>query len=160
MFYVNIVRNELWLERVPGLTLNDILQEKNETLVSKTYHDQPIATSALSKELGRVIAKLHTNQIVHGDLTSSNVILRVVSDPPYWKICMIDFGLANTTPSAEDCAVDLYVLERALASTHHNSDCFMTELLKAYGLNNPGADAIIKKLENVRQRGRKRDMTG
>ncbi|KAJ1647160.1 TP53 regulating kinase [Coemansia asiatica] len=62
---------------------------------------------------------------------------------------------------AEDKAVDLYVLERAFISTHPNSEKLFALVLEAYKAENTDvASAVLKRLEDVRQRGRKRDMTG
>ena len=66
-------------------------------------------------------------------------------------IYLIDFGLSYFKDSAEDRAVDLYVLERAFESTHPQLEDKFGQLLIAYG--NEGA---LKKLEVVRQRGRKK----
>jgi TP53 regulating kinase and related kinases len=62
---------------------------------------------------------MHDADVVHGDLTTSNIMVRspkVVSD-----IVLIDFGLGMMQPTVEDKAVDLYVLERAFLSTHPDS---------------------------------------
>lgn len=57
--------------------------------------------------------------MVHGDLTTSNIMLR---DGNAGKIVMIDFGLSYISTLVEDKAVDLYVMERAFLSTHPNSE--------------------------------------
>lgn len=62
--------------------------------------------------MGQIIQKLHMCNIIHGDLTTSNMIYRSE------KIVLIDFGLSYIKNSVEDKAVDLYVLERAFVSTH------------------------------------------
>lgn len=69
--------------------------------------------SNLLRDIGTVVGLLHSVDLVHGDLTTSNLILR--SDG---KVVLIDFGLSTTSTLAEDKAVDLYVLERAFGSTH------------------------------------------
>ena len=50
---------------------------------------------------------------VHGDLTTSNVMVCGGGG-----VVLIDFGLSGVSSSAEDKAVDLYVLERAILSRH------------------------------------------
>jgi TP53 regulating kinase-like protein len=45
---------------------------------------------------------------------------------------LIDFGLAYNSNLVEDKAVDLYVLERAFASTHPDSEPLFASVLKAY----------------------------
>ena len=67
----------------------------------------------LLKLIGKILAQLHQADLIHGDLTTSNMML-LAED----KICLLDFGLSSTSASVEEKAVDLYVLERAFSSTH------------------------------------------
>jgi len=78
------------------------------------------------------------------------------------EILLIDFGLAKSSESDEDRAVDLYVLERALSSTHPSlPETFMdTIILPAYSKVAPKADKVLQRLEQVRMRGRKRECFG
>jgi TP53 regulating kinase-like protein len=66
--------------------------------------------------IGRSVGKLHQSGVVHGDLTTSNLIWRG------GEVVLIDFGLGSVSRSEEDMAVDLYVLERAFVSTHPRSE--------------------------------------
>jgi Kae1-associated kinase Bud32 len=68
---------------------------------------------SLAKQIGQAVGKLHGLNIVHGDLTTSNMILKEGKD-----LVMIDYGLSGMSSSVEDKAVDLYVLSRAISSTH------------------------------------------
>lgn len=108
-------------------------------------------------EIGRCIALLHMKaDIIHGDLTTSNLMIRTVGVPSLptssdsacsisdtlqpppppsagdtplvantFEVVFIDFGLGLMKSSQEDKAVDLYVLERAFASTHPGMELFM-----------------------------------
>lgn len=108
--------------------------------------------------MGTLIARLHQAGISHGDLTSSNIMLRQ-SDP--LRPVLLDFGLSSARNTAEDFGVDLYVLERAVRTTHASMDFFMGSLLDAYLASGcKGAAAAVKKLDEVRLRGRKREMIG
>lgn len=72
---------------------------------------------------------------------------------------LIDFGLAYTCTLAEDKAVDLYVLERALASTHpHSAECVFAGILAAYAeaAGPRVAPGLLARFTRVRRRGRKR----
>jgi TP53 regulating kinase-like protein len=77
---------------------------------------------SLLSDVGIQIAKLHFADIIHGDLTTSNMMLRAAKPQAPTRsnqeIVMIDFGLASVASLVEDKAVDLYVLERAFLSTH------------------------------------------
>jgi len=67
-----------------------------------------------SKDFGKIVATLHKNGIMHGDLTTSNFI---VSSK---KIFIIDFGLSMRTSKPEDHAVDLRLFKEILNSAHVN----------------------------------------
>ena len=76
------------------------------------------------------------------------------------EIVLIDFGLAAQSVQDEDKAVDFYVLERAFGSTHPKAEGLFREVLRAYGESYKGAGVVLKRLEEVRMRGRKRSMLG
>ncbi|CAK9781783.1 kinase-like protein [Cutaneotrichosporon oleaginosum] len=118
---------------------------------------------ALMTAVGEALARLHHTGVVHGDLTTSNMMVRMTPDgaSPY-EIVLIDFGLASQATLPENYAVDLYVLERAFASTHPASEGMYAGVLEAYaaGLGEKKWKPIEAKLKEVRLRGRKRDMTG
>jgi TP53 regulating kinase and related kinases len=150
--------------------------------------DQEDSSSALSLErlaqnMGTLVAKLHYAGIIHGDLTTSNMMMistkkEKIHDTP---ICLIDFGLAKSHTSSEERAVDLYVLERALTSTHPDLPAtFLNTLLQTYETyllaeqqqtaaattatgvkqKNHHQQSTLQRLEQVRQRGRKRECFG
>ena len=60
------------------------------------------------------MARLHNHHQIHGDLTTSNFIIEKETG----DLVLIDFGLTTVSTSPEDMGVDLYVLERAIISTH------------------------------------------
>ena len=130
----------------------------------------------LMAKIGQAVGKMHKIGITHGDLTTSNLMLRPPT-LPYTNgtgtdsssskhtslegdIYIIDFGLSVQSLQDEDRAVDLYVLERALTSTHPTAEGLFEELLKAYAASYKGANIALKKLVEVRMRGRKRSMVG
>jgi TP53 regulating kinase-like protein len=129
---------------------------------------------SLMRRIGAAVAKLHRCGVVHGDLTTSNMMLR-----PHRKdranghgsgderaallegdIVLIDFGLATQSTSEEDRAVDLYVLERAFGSTHPRAERLLEQMLQAYAETFKQAGPVLRKLADVRMRGRKRSMLG
>ena len=114
-------------------------------------------------EIGRTIAQLHFNDMIHGDLTTSNIILQDS------KVFLIDFGLSSYSGMPEDKAVDLYVLERAVMSTHSvHADKLNAWMLRGYenyyrDQGKQGNKKLVdnlKKLDEVKLRGRKRSMLG
>ena len=124
---------QLRMELVQGNKLRDIL-----------YKD-PLG---LGRELGKKIGIMHANHIIHGDLTTSNMILDK-------EIKFIDFGLSFFSHKIEDKAVDLHLLRQALESKHHNcwEDCFK-EALEGYKETNPEHSLVLNRLEKVEARGR------
>lgn len=116
-------------------------------------------------KVGELIGRLHMSDMIHGDLTSSNILLQE-GEPQ-----LIDFGLSSYSGLPEDKAVDLYVFERAIISTHSlYSDKYNEWLLTGYEqvhrkefLKANGAKKLqdtLSRLKDVRLRGRKRSMLG
>mmetsp|Transcript_11847 Transcript_11847/g.47805 ORF Transcript_11847/g.47805 Transcript_11847/m.47805 type:complete len:234 (-) Transcript_11847:193-894(-) len=114
-------------------------------------------TKSLAAAIGRTLAKLHDADIVHGDLTTSNMMLLEPNSALEDKgLVVIDFGLSYTTALAEDKAVDLYVLERAFISTHIDSEALVKIVLESYGTASSKGTETLEKLDEVRLRGRKK----
>ena len=66
----------------------------------------------VARLIGENVAKLHNSDIIHGDLTTSNMILKNK------KVYFIDFGLGYNSQKIEDRAVDIHLLRQALESKH------------------------------------------
>ena len=160
-----------WIEgEVVRVRLNEWLKRRKDRGVEEGIDDGELV--GLMGRVGSTVGKMHSVGVVHGDLTTSNLILR-----PWRKeaingdggaeeklldgeIILIDFGLASQSTQDEDRAVDLYVLERAFGSTHPRAESLFKEVLIAYGKSFKGAGVVLKRLEDVRMRGRKRSMLG
>jgi TP53 regulating kinase-like protein len=105
----------------------------------------------LGEAFGRSIARLHSAGIMHGDLTTSNVIVN--GD----VLSLIDFGLAIHSQRLEDQAVDLRLIKETLTGAHNSvSKPFMQSLLSGYSsvLGSSRAEAATKKLAEIERRGR------
>jgi TP53 regulating kinase-like protein len=157
LVFVDPKNGLIWMEYVVGLSLKQWIWNNEQILV-------PEQVRSILLAVGNEIGKLHISDIVHGDLTSSNIMLRNDSLEPV----LIDFGLGSHSSLAEDKAVDLYVLERAISSTHPvNSQQYNEWLLEGY-LQPSNSDRkarvktteVLRRLEDVRMRGRKRSMVG
>ncbi|KAK5291408.1 serine/threonine-protein kinase bud32 [Exophiala xenobiotica] len=188
----------LLMEWIEGRSVKDLLRQWDEWYKNKSA-DVPAEEIARQEEevkrllrrIGRAIGNMHDKgAVVHGDLTSSNIIVRpkggemngsssAVANgdlreekdqdgptPPdlNGEIVLIDFGLATQSIQDEDRSVDLYVLERAFGSTHpRQEDWFDAEVLQSqhgYRGSYRGSNVVLKRLEDVRLRGRKRSMIG
>jgi TP53 regulating kinase-like protein len=106
----------------------------------------------LCVKIGELVAKLHRRGLVHGDLTTSNMILSASGG-----IFLVDFGLSEKTFELEAQGVDLHLLRRALQSTHFQfADACFTAVLKGYA-NVLGAVAmadVLAKTREIEKRGR------
>ncbi|KAK4463458.1 EKC/KEOPS complex subunit BUD32 [Cladorrhinum samala] len=145
-------------------------QDKKKENADEDEGEAPMVD--LMRRIGLAVGRLHNLAgVVHGDLTTSNMMLR----PPLdggdaaqgkagkaleGEVVLIDFGLATQSQSDEDRAVDLYVLERAFLSTHPRAERLFGEVLEAYRGSFKKAASVLVKLEDVRMRGRKKSMIG
>ena len=102
----------------------------------------------ICKQIGENIAKLHDVEIIHGDLTTSNMILQGS------KVYFIDFGLGFISPKVEDKAVDLHVLRQALEAKHfkHWQDLF-AQVLSGYSISKEH-QKVLEQFKKVETRGR------
>ncbi|KAK4169187.1 hypothetical protein QBC43DRAFT_308889 [Cladorrhinum sp. PSN259] len=160
-----------WIEGTPvRVGINTWLGERPEddSLLLEKEEDETHIVD-LMRRIGAAVGGLHRTGVVHGDLTTSNMMLRPWSEgkAPEGKakavegdVVLIDFGLAMQSQSDEDRAVDLYVLERAFMSTHPRAERLFGEVLEAYRASFKKAAAVLVKLEDVRMRGRKKSMLG
>lgn len=175
LYFVDDKTCRLYMECVEGHKIRDILFAVKDEDYSM----------AIARAIGNRIALLHEAGIIHGDLTTSNMMLRganSINAPPEGaalpplQLVMIDFGLSFTSKMVEDKAVDLYVLERAFISTHPNSEPLVRccnslcsqlltftslskqfeAVLKSYVATSHESPAVIKRLDKVRARGRKK----
>lgn len=121
---------EIHMEFIEGKKLKDVLNKKNW----KIY----------AKRISEIISKLHSVGIIHGDLTTSNMLVK--NDELY----LIDFGLGFFSERIEDKATDLYLLKQALFSTHVEiAEKMWTEILRYY------PDRQVKNhLKVIEKRGR------
>jgi len=103
--------------------------------------------------IGRYLAKLHKGNIIHSDLTTSNMILK---NGKLDELYFIDFGLSFSSKKVEDKAVDLHLIKRALISKHNKiwKSCFK-HILDAYKKElGEDADKIITRVSAIEKRGR------
>lgn len=122
------------MEYIDGPKLRDILDTSNY--------------ARISEEVGKKVAIMHNNHMIHGDLTTSNMIFR---DEVYF----IDFGLSFFSHKIEDKAVDLHLLKQALESKHYKiwEKCFKA-VIHGYKKEAKDAEHILERLKQVEGRGR------
>ncbi|CDP08511.1 unnamed protein product [Coffea canephora] len=150
LYAMDPVLHSLTFEYVEGPSVKEIFLDFGEQGIIEERMDD------IAKQIGDAIGKLHDGGLIHGDLTTSNMLVQSGSN----QLVLIDFGLSFTSTLPEDKAVDLYVLERALLSMHSSCGNVMDRILAAYKKSSKQWSSTLNKLAQVRQRGRKRTMVG
>jgi Kae1-associated kinase Bud32 len=103
----------------------------------------------ICEKIGKNIARLHNKDIIHGDLTTSNMLLKKDK-----QVYIIDFGLSFHSKRIEDKAVDLHLLRQALEAKHFLKwERFFSSVLKGYE-KYQDSEKVLQQLKKVESRGR------
>jgi len=103
---------------------------------------------ALAEVVGEIVGKMHALNIIHGDLTTSNMIYSTAG-----QIYLIDFGLSFSDKTVESKGVDVHVLLQTFESSHHNLN-LKGFFEKGYSKTYSDAEAVLKRAEEIKLRGR------
>jgi len=110
------------------------------------------ARCRLCQTVGKLIGNLHAAGIVHGDLTTSNMILSSAG-----RIFFVDFGLAERTAELEARGVDLHLMKRVMCSTHFAvaDQCFR-DTMEGYAsvVGERATEDVLAKIGEIEKRGR------
>jgi len=141
IFLVDVRNSTIVMEFITGKQVKQFLTEASKK-------DRQV----LCFQIGELIGKLHKKGIIHGDLTTSNMILDSER-----KIFIVDFGLGEKTSELEARGVDLHLMKRALQSTHFRfaEECFGA-VMEGYSeiIGNEKAKEILEKIKEIERRGR------
>ncbi|MEM1874275.1 MAG: KEOPS complex kinase/ATPase Bud32 [Candidatus Hadarchaeales archaeon] len=140
IFEVDPESSKIVMKFIEGIQLKKILDRIPTKRRRKVY-----------RKIGEYVAKLHRAGIVHGDLTTSNMILTENDE-----VFFIDFGLGEYDSSTEARGVDLHLLRRALESVHFRivNEAYH-QIIESYRKTfGSGAEEIIKRAEEISKRGR------
>jgi TP53 regulating kinase-like protein len=141
IFLVDVENSTLVMQYIEGRQVKQVLDALTEP-----------ERENICKRIGEDVAKLHNHGVVHGDLTTSNIILSSEG-----RIIFVDFGLGEKTVELEPKGVDLHLLRRALQSTHFQfaEQCF-SWVLKGYGevMGGDVAAIVLEKVREIEKRGR------
>lgn len=124
------------MERINGVPLKFVIDEKEEIAI----------------RVGEIIGKLHANNIIHGDLTTSNIIAG--GSDELHLLHLIDFGLSFSENSVESKGVDIHVLFQTFESSHKKPEKLKELFAQGYRKTYSGADEILKRAEEIKMRGR------
>ena len=145
--------------RVPSIVGVDV---ENNAIVM-THLDGRVARGCLDdmsvnearkllRSIGQQVGLLHTAGIVHGDLTTSNVIVSP-SGAPF----IVDFGMSRRSIEAEDRGVDLHLLQRSIVASHSKDpSSMMNAMIRGYEqtAGKRVAGSTWRKAREIARRGR------
>ena len=141
IFLVNVKDATIIMEFIEGRQVKQLLNEASKS-----------ERQILCLRIGELIGRLHRYGIIHGDLTTSNMILSSEG-----KIFFVDFGLGEKSKELEARGVDLHLMKRALQSTHFRfvEECF-NAVIEGYSkvLGSETGKNVLDKIREIERRGR------
>jgi len=137
-------------------------------LIKKDKEQTKRELKDIAVQLGKQIAKMHRLNVIHNDLTTSNIIISSfrsdiskagfeITNGEEKKVYLIDFGLSYVSQRTEDKATDLVVLEHSLNAT--GIGFLAGDVIEGYKniyeeCNDKKADEIFKRMKEVKKRVR------
>lgn len=136
LYDIDLAGDKLVMEFVDGPTAKAVLDRGGSRALE------------VCRKIGDAIARLHGADLVHGDLTTSNMILRGE------RLVLIDFSLGEKTSRVEGKGVDLRLLKEALTSAHARGPEYFAAVVRAYRRRYPRAAEVLAKMREIEERGR------
>lgn len=132
VYFVDPDKSEIFMELVPGKQAKDVLD------------------ASLCTEMGKYAALLHSANIIHGDLTTSNFIVDGK------RLVLVDFGLAYYSERTEDMAVDLRLIKEVFTSAHVGLKGAFAAFVRGYEsvAGKKRTARILANVKEIEQRGR------
>ena len=136
-----------------GANTPEITAEDEKSLEMERIHGKPVkkiiqGNSEIAEKIGENIGSMHSGDVIHGDLTTSNLL---------WtgkEIYIIDFGLSTVSDRAEDKAVDIHLFKQVLDCSHPEvAEKSWEKFLEGYRTYRQ-REKILEQLEDVESRGR------
>ncbi len=137
IYSVDLIENRIVMEEVKGMRVKDALEELPREKAEE-----------VARKIGEIAGRLHAADIVHGDLTTSNMLLE--GD----RIVTIDFSLGSKTSELEDKGVDMHLLEEAFHSTHYRRSELLELVKESYVKTYSAGADVLKKVKEIEKRGR------
>ena len=174
LYFVDLIDRKIYMEYLENSCQLKVILESIYSLDDISPYESFL--EKISNDLGNIVSKLHSGDLIHGDLTPSNIILKIKEDTNsdllnnakemilknkiYDYMYLIDFGLSSvalsTNSGLEDKAVDLYVLKRAIISSNPKSEELFDKAMNIYEKKSKDGEEIIKRYKKVEMRGRKK----
>jgi len=127
------------MEYIRGKTLKKVLEDRS---ISQNIKLQMVM------DVGKYVGILHKNDIIHGDLTPSNIIVR--DD----EVILLDFGLSEITKDDRLKAIDLHVFKEALKSFLDNYQEFFEWFVRGYLESYGHGRKVLEIEEEIEKMGR------
>lgn len=140
LYFVSQPDATLVMEFVDGQRLKDAIATAAKSEVARLF-----------RLLGGDVARLHSAGLMHGDLTTANVIIREE------ELVFIDFGLSVHSRRLEDQAVDLRLIKETITGAHSSVAGTATDaLFQGYGevVGARVLKAALRQLREIERRGR------
>ncbi|MHC1680164.1 MAG: KEOPS complex kinase/ATPase Bud32 [Methanomassiliicoccales archaeon] len=137
VYDIDMVNAEIWMQEIVGPRAKDALMKAS-----------PEEVQAISQEIGRMVARLHSHGMTHGDLTTSNMILRE------GRVFFIDLSLGSKAASLEEMGVDLHLLREAFQSAHSDMMYAYDIIAETYVREYGGGKEVLAKVRDIEERGR------
>ncbi len=118
------------MERVPGDLVHEIINER------------------IAEQIGEMAGRLHSSGIVHGDLTTRNMMLAS------GRVYLIDFGLACYDSGVEARGVDVHVFFQTLEAMYDHAQLFKDAFLRGYARRCSDAARVVDRVAAIKLRGR------
>jgi TP53 regulating kinase-like protein len=141
IYLVDVANANVIMEFIEGKQVKQILNDLSQA-----------ERRSLCHHIGKLIGRLHSHGIIHGDLTTSNMILT-----PDGRVFFIDFGLSERSTELEARGVDLHLMKRAFQSTHYRyaKESFEA-VIAGYSevVGKDTAEKVVDKIREIERRGR------
>jgi Kae1-associated kinase Bud32 len=137
IYDIDLKNGKIVMEEIEGERVKDVLDSADEEVCR-----------SICNEIGRLVALLHKAAITHGDLTTSNMIMRD------GKIWFIDLSLGTRNAMIEDMGVDLHLLKEAFQSAHSMILPMYDVILDSYRSNYERGNEVLRKIKEIEDRGR------
>jgi TP53 regulating kinase-like protein len=140
VYWVDVRNYSIAMEYIQGKQLKQLVAELEANRLQE-----------ITSEFGKLIGLLHCRGMVHGDPTTSNVIVN--QNGNMW---LVDFGLAEMNATVEMKGVDLHLMRRAFETTHWDYEEVMwNAALDGYRtIHAKEAEQVLARVEEIRERGR------
>lgn len=137
IYDIDLKNGKIVMQEIEGERVKDVLDSTDEE-----------NCRAICTEIGRLVALLHKAAITHGDLTTSNMIIRD------GKIWFIDLSLGTRNAMIEDMGVDLHLLKEAFQSAHSKILPMYEVIIASYCSNFERGNEVLRKIKEIEDRGR------